>query len=64
MSDEREDLLLEWLNADAGVFFRRGRLLESTATPFQQLEVFDTPGLGRMFRLDGANMTSERDEFF
>lgn len=59
-----DEFLFEWLNADAGVFFRRGRLIESSATPYQQLEIFDTPALGRMFRLDGANMTSERDEFF
>jgi len=58
------DVIHEWLNADAGVVFRRRALLESVATPFQQLEVFDTPALGRMFRLDGSNMTSERDEFF
>ena len=59
-----DDFLFEWLNADAGVFFRRGRLIESMATPYQRLEVFETPQLGRMFRLDGNNMTSERDEFF
>lgn len=58
------DAIHEWLTADAGVVFRRRALLESVATPFQQLEVFDTPALGRMFRLDDSNMTSERDEFF
>ena len=61
---DSDDFLFEWLNSDAGVFFRRGRLLESVATPFQELEVFATPQMGRMFRLDGCNMTSERDEFF
>ena len=59
-----DEFLFEWLNADAGVVFRRGTLLESIATAHQKLEVFDTPALGRMFRLDGCNMTSERDEFF
>lgn len=58
------EFLFEWLNADAGVFFRRGRLVESSTTAYQKLEIFDTPALGRMFRLDGANMTSVRDEFF
>lgn len=56
--------VIEWLTADAGIFFRRGATLESTCTAHQQLEVIDTPALGRMFRLDGCNMTSEADEFF
>ncbi len=59
-----DEFLCEWLNSDAGVFFRRGRLVESVSTPYQRLEVFETPQLGRMFRLDGCNMTSELDEYF
>ena len=55
--------ILESLNAASGVYFT-GTLVERRQTPFQLLEVYDTPELGRMFRLDGANMTSERDEFF
>ncbi len=41
-----------------------GTLIERRQTPFQLLEVYETPELGRIFRLDGSNMTSERDEFF
>jgi len=55
--------IFEKLNDSSGVYFT-GSLIERRQTPFQLLEVFDTPELGRMFRLDGANMTSERDEFF
>ena len=55
--------IFERLNEGSGVYFE-GTLLERRRTPFQLLEVYDTPELGRMFRLDGANMTSERDEFF
>jgi spermidine synthase len=43
---------------------RAHRRLESIRSPFQMIEVFDTPQFGRLFRLDGAYMTSERDEFF
>lgn len=57
-------LLLEWLNADSAYGFRAARRLESVRTPWQKLEVFDTPQWGRLFRLDGSFMTSERDEFF
>lgn len=53
----------EVLTADSGVYFT-GTLIERRQTAYQLLEVYDTPALGRMFRLDGYNMTSERDEFF
>jgi spermidine synthase len=55
--------ILERLNDASGVWFE-GTLVERRRTPFQLLEVYETPELGRIFRLDGFNMTSERDEFF
>lgn len=55
--------ILEQLTQGSGVWFD-GTLLERRRTPYQLLEVYDTPDLGRIFRLDGCNMTSERDEFF
>lgn len=55
--------IFERLNDASGVYFE-GTLVERRRTPFQLLEVYDTPELGRIFRLDGFNMTSERDEFF
>jgi spermidine synthase len=55
--------ILERLNDASGVYFE-GTLLERRRTPYQLLEVYETPELGRIFRLDGCNMTSERDEFF
>lgn len=58
------ELLLEWLNADSAFGFRAARRIETLRTPYQTLEVFDTPQWGRLFRLDGCYMTSERDEFF
>ncbi len=58
------ELLLEWLNADSAFGFRAARRLETVRTPYQTLEVFDTPQWGKLFRLDGCYMTSERDEFF
>ena len=59
-----DELLLEWLNADSAYGFRATRRLETIRTPFQTVEVFDTAQWGRLFRLDGAYMTSEKDEFF
>jgi spermidine synthase len=55
--------IFERLNDASGVYFE-GTLLERRRTPFQLLEVYETAELGRIFRLDGFNMTSERDEFF
>lgn len=58
------DFLTEHLNPDAGLFVRGGILLEAGTTAFQRYEVWDTPQFGKLFRLDGCFMTSERDEFF
>lgn len=59
-----DELLLEWLNEDSAYGFRAARRLETTRSPYQTIEVFDTPQWGKLFRLDGAYMTSEKDEFF
>ena len=56
--------LEESLNVDVRVAYRAGTLLEKGETAFQRYEVWDTPQFGKLFRLDGAFMTSERDEFF
>lgn len=58
------ELLREWLNPDLGFFLRAGRRLAKQRTAFQELEVWDTPALGKLFRLDGSFMSSEQDEFF
>ena len=55
--------IFERLNDASGVYFE-GELVERRQTPYQLLEVYETQQLGRIFRLDGFNMTSERDEFF
>jgi spermidine synthase len=55
--------IFERLNEASGVYFE-GTLIERRQTPYQLLEVYETAELGRIFRLDGFNMTSERDEFF
>jgi spermidine synthase len=59
-----DELLLEWLNENSAYGFRATRRLETLRTPYQLLEVFDTPQWGKLFRLDGCYMTSERDEFY
>lgn len=61
---QSDELLLEWLNEHSAYGFRATRRLETRRTPYQMIEVFDTPQWGKLFRLDGCYMTSERDEFF
>ena len=58
-----DDLLVENLCEDAGYFLRGGRLLEAGRSRWQAYEVWETPRFGRLFRLDGCFMSSERDEF-
>ncbi len=56
--------LTEALNATSGVYFDAEKRLLSRQSAHQLIEVFDTPDLGKLMRIDGANMVSERDEFF
>ena len=58
-----DGVIFEQINDDAGYFYR-GRLIEKGRSQYQDYEVWDTPQFGRLFRLDGCFMTSERDEFF
>jgi len=60
----RDDVLVERLSENAGFFCRAGRLLEQGRSTWQAYEVWETPLFGRLFRLDGCFMSSERDEFY
>jgi spermidine synthase len=43
--------------------FPNARRLASVVSPYQHIEVWDTPQLGRLFTLDGRPMTATGDEF-
>lgn len=45
-------------------FGYRATATEKLQTPFQQLELLETPEFGKVLRLDGRFMTSEKEEFF
>lgn len=60
----RSEPLYEDLNEHAGFFIRPSRLLDAGQSEYQAYEVWDTEQFGKLFRLDGCFMTSERDEFF
>ena len=63
-ASKADELLLEWLNPESAYGFRASKRLETKRSAYQTIEVFDTPQWGKLFRLDGAYMTSEKDEFF
>ena len=56
-------LLMEPLNESTGFYIKADRLIAERQTQYQQMQVYDTPHYGKIFRLDGFNMTSEREEF-
>ena len=56
--------LAERLTPDFGFYLRQAQLLAQKQSPWQHIEVFDNPLFGRVMRIDGCFMTSERDEFF
>lgn len=60
----RADLKLEWLNAYSAFGTVATRELARIQSPWQCVEVLETPQFGRLFRLDGRYMSSEGDEFF
>ena len=54
----------ERLTPDFGFYLRDAQLLAQKQSPWQLIEVFENPLFGRVMRIDGCFMTSERDEFF
>jgi spermidine synthase len=58
------DMLIEHLTEEWGYFIRSRRAYEKFRSPFQAVEVHESAEFGKLFRLDGHFMTSEKDEFF
>lgn len=54
----------EKLNEHSAYAYRLGPVLYREQSPYQLIEVHDSPQFGRLFRLDGDYMTSEKEEFF
>ena len=61
--DRGEHLLMEPLNESTGFYIKASRQIGQWQTKYQKLAIYDTPHFGKLFRLDGFNMTSEKDEF-
>jgi len=57
-------LMTEQLTDEWGFYIRSARQYEKFASRYQEVEVHDSVPFGKLFRLDGHFMTSEKDEFF
>ncbi len=62
--DAAPGTLIENLTDDWAFSVKSSRQYEKFTSPFQAIEVHDTAQFGKLFRLDGHFMTSEKDEFF
>ncbi len=62
--DAAPGILTEYLTGDWGLFVRSAATLEAFRSTYQDVEVHDSVPFGKLFRLDGHFMTSEKDEFF
>ena len=56
-------MLMEPLNDSTGFYIKATRQLGEWQTPYQRMQIYETAQYGKLFRLDGFNMTSEREEF-
>ena len=61
--EQDEQMLMEPLNDSTGFYVKATRRVGEWQTGHHKLAIYDTPHYGRVFRLDGRNMTSEREEF-
>ena len=57
-------VMTEYLTDDWGLFVRSAGTLAKFRSNYQAVEVHASEPFGKLFRLDGHFMTSERDEFF
>ena len=57
-------VMTEYLTPEWGLFVRSHATLAKFRSTLQDVEVHDSAPFGKLFRLDGHFMTSERDEFF
>jgi len=61
--DRGGHLLMEPLNDSTGFYIKATRQVGEWRTRLQRMQIYDTPHYGKLFRLDGFNMTSEKEEF-
>jgi len=61
--DRGEHTLMEPLNDTTGFYIRAKKQIGEWQTKYQKMQIYETAHYGKLFRLDGFNMTSEKEEF-
>ncbi len=61
MRTVREKRVFEKINAGSGAYFSAYTVLDMARSAHQLIEVYDTPELGKLLRIDHCNMLAERD---
>ena len=59
----REKRVFEKINAGSGAYFSAYTVIDVEHSEHQLIEVYDTPELGKLLRIDNCNMLAERDAF-
>nr|WP_315467085.1 polyamine aminopropyltransferase [uncultured Undibacterium sp.] len=55
---------VEYLSPYTTMQTQIGEVLAEVQSPYQLIQIADTPEFGKIMRIDGAMMTSEKDEFY
>lgn len=63
MRVKKPEDIFETIANDYSICFTDVEKASAFQSPFQKVEIVNTKSLGKIFRLDGCNMTSEIDEF-
>src|SRR3954469_24532972 len=61
--DRGEHTLMEPLSQSTGFYIKATKQIGEWQTKYQKMQIYETPHYGKLFRLDGFNMTSEKEEF-
>jgi len=62
--EHSQAMAFETLTADSFAATRINQILAHQSSLMQDIEIVDTKDFGKVMRIDGAMMTSEKDEFF
>ncbi|MBC3872053.1 polyamine aminopropyltransferase [Undibacterium flavidum] len=60
----RPEPAIEFLSPYTTMQTQIDQVLAEVQSPFQHIQIADTPEFGKIMRIDGAMMTSEKDEFY
>lgn len=63
-SETTESMAIEYLSAHTAMQTQITEVVAEVQSPFQHIQIAISPEFGKIMRIDGAMMTSEKDEFY